>query len=119
MASSASRVSSKASRPANSACSTSTSTIWAERARTQEPAGLKKAQAVPIARVEEVSAIAIMQAFCDLLARSVVGPVLGEKIEKVARDFGAQALAQQPQRRARPVGIALRGQREIEQPLAG
>src|SRR5262245_62500869 len=68
----------------------------AERAAAQKPAGLKKAQAVAVARFEEIGAIAIMRLLRDLLARGLVGPVLGDKAEKVARAPGARPLAQQP-----------------------
>ena len=71
----------------------------AERAAAQKPAGLKKAQAVAVARFDEIGAIAIMPVLRDLLARGLVGPVLSDKPEKVARDLGAHALAQRPQRR--------------------
>src|SRR4029077_7351931 len=74
----------------------------AERPPAQEPAGLEKAQAMPVARLEKIGAIAIVQLFGDLLARSFLGPMLGEETQKVARDLGAQTLAQPTQRRARP-----------------
>src|SRR5262245_64128609 len=76
----------------------------AERAAAQKPARLKKAQSVAVARFEEIGAIAIMRLLRELLARGLVGRVLGDKDEKVARDVGASAIAQQPKRRARTHG---------------
>src|SRR6201989_1063402 len=89
----------------------------AQRPPTKEPAGLEKAQAMPAARLEKIGAIAIVQLFGDLLARSFLGPMLSEQTQKVARDLGAQTLAQQTQRRARPLGIVERDERKVEQPL--
>src|SRR5262249_23554533 len=91
----------------------------AQRPPTQEPAGLEKRQAMPVARLEKVGAIAIVQLLGDLLARSLLGPMLVEESEKVAGDLGAQALAQQTQRRARPLRVAEPDKRQVEQPLAG
>src|SRR5262249_36921779 len=51
----------------------------AERAAAQKPAGLKKAQAVAVARFEEIGAVAIVRLLRNLLARSLIGPVLCEK----------------------------------------
>src|SRR5262249_56125942 len=85
----------------------------------QKRGGVEKGEGVAVARFEEIGAVAIMRLLRDLLARGLVGPVLGDKAEKVARDLGARALAQRPQRRARPLAIALRQQRQGEQPLAG
>ncbi len=72
-----------------------------------------------VARPEEKRAIKVVRLLGDLLARDLVRAVLGEKAEKIARDLGAHAPAHRVQRRARPLGIALRQQRKVEQPLAG
>ena len=61
-------------------CDADTGELLAQRSAAQKPAGLEKAQAVPVPRVEEISAIAIMQLFCDLFARGVVGPVFRDSI---------------------------------------
>ena len=74
---------------------------------------------MPVARGDEIAAIAIVQFFGDLFARTLLGPVLRERGEKIARDLGPHAFAQQAHGRARPLGITHRHERQIEQPLAG
>src|SRR5262249_60184319 len=52
------------------------------------------------------------------LAREFLGPVLREQPEKITRDLGADASAQQAQRRARPLGVAQRQEWQGGEPLA-
>ena len=77
----------------------------AERSAAQKAPGLEKAQAVPVARGDEIAAIAIVQFFGDLFARILLGPVLRQQREKITRDLGPHAFAQQAHGRARPLGI--------------
>ena len=91
----------------------------AERSPAQEAARLQEAQAMAVARREQVGAVEVMRLLRHLLARGLFRPVLGDEIHEVARYLGAHALAHRPQRRMRPLAVALRQQREIEQPFAG
>src|SRR5262245_63573252 len=91
----------------------------AERSPAQKASGLEKAQAVPVARLDEIDAIASVQLSGDLLARELFGPVLREQPEKITRDLGAHASAQQAQRRALPLGVVYRHERQVDKPLAG
>src|SRR5262249_42723193 len=90
----------------------------AERAGLEEAAGLEKAQAVLIARRDQQRAIELVRPPRDLVARRRVGAMVAEEGEEVARDLGARAGAAEPQRGARPIGVALREQRQVEQPFA-
>src|SRR5690348_18323984 len=89
----------------------------AERARLEEAAGLKKAQAALVACLEEELAIERMGALRELVARR--RPLMvGHEGEEIARDLSAGAAPEQRKSGARPLGIALVEQRQIEQPLA-
>ena len=88
-------------------------------AAAEEAAGLQKAQAVPVARLDEIGAVEVVRLLRHLLARDLVRPVLREERETNSPLTSARTpLRQQPQRGARPLGVALRQQRQVEQPFA-
>ena len=71
-----------------------------------------------VARSDQQRAIKIVRLLGDRLAQSLKRRMIGDEAEIVARRLRAYAAPPQTQHRARPVGIALRQQRQIEQPLA-
>ena len=72
-----------------------------------------------VARGDQQRAVEIVRLLGDRFARRLRGGMIAEEGEKLAADFRAQAAPPQLQHRARPFGIALRQQRQIEQPFAG
>ncbi len=90
-----------------------------ERAATQEAARLQEAQTVPVARLDQARAIEVVRLLGDLFAGIFVRPMLADEGAEIARNLRAHTLAESGEGRARPFGVALAEQRQVEQPFAG
>jgi hypothetical protein len=90
-----------------------------EIARTQEASGLEKAQPMRIARAGEEGAVEVVRLLRGLLAHGLAVAMLLDELEEFSSRLGAQAAPVEPQRRARPLGVGLVEQRQVEQPFAG
>jgi hypothetical protein len=93
--------------------------IFPERTGIEEAAGLKEVEPMLVACRPQVLPIKVMRPFCIGLTCRCVVAMIGQKGDEIARSAGAYSAAAELQCGARPIGVALCQQRQIEEPFAG
>src|SRR5262249_39917544 len=92
--------------------------VFPERTGIEEAPGLQKIEPVFVTRHPQVLTIKLMRPPGIIVARGSVIGMIRQKSDEITRSACAYSAAAEPQRCARPIGVALIQQRQIEEPFA-